>query len=192
MNPVDIVVAALRDAEEPQTVGQVASVTGLDNKDVDRVVWSDPARFAWQPGHRWTLCGAKARPRGHYSDDVQEARSGGLSSNAPSELRAITLASGLTIRISRRPLDSDAFVTVRSAGNVLELVLNSTHELFGELPMPFRDDAGDSGYQRLVEVLLEAWALYEDSVPGGPARRATEDARLLWGRRVLEILRDSD
>ena len=42
----------------------------------------------------------------------------------------------------------------------------------------------------MLELLLEAWALYEDSIPGGSSRRAAEDIRLLWGRRATELLRD--
>jgi hypothetical protein len=87
-------------------------------------------------------------------------------------------------------MDSDAFFTVRSSGNSVELILNSTHELFDTLPFPF--DENDAGPMSLVEVLLSAWALYEDAVPGGSMRRALEDVRLLWGRRSIELLRDCD
>jgi hypothetical protein len=192
MNSVDQVVAALRSAPGPQSISEIAASTGLEPREVDRIVWGAPERFAWQPGHNWTLTSRRVRPRTHFSHDVKEARADLDTSGGLAELRAITLSSGLTIKVSRHPLDSDAFFSVRSAGNTLELVLNSTHELFGELPMPFRDDPADSPYRRLVEVLLEAWALYEDSVPGGPARRATQDTRLLWGRRALEVLRESE
>jgi hypothetical protein len=105
-------------------------------------------------------------------------------------MRAITLASGLTLRVSRRPLDTDAFFSVSSAGNTVELILNSSHEIFETHRMPF-EGGGDPG-ARLVEVLLGAWALYEDGVPGGgQMRRSLEDLRLLWGRRVIELLRES-
>lgn len=192
MNDLETVEAALHEVEGPLTIQELAGVTGLQARDVDRVVWGSPDRFAWQPGHRWSLTARKSRPAARFSKDIQEARTGATLGAASGELRAITLSSGLTIKVSRRPLDSDAFFSVRSAGNLLELILNSTHEIFGELPMPFRDDVPDGGSQRLLEVLLQAWALYEDSIPGGPARRATQDARLLWGRRALEILRDSE
>lgn len=188
----EIVAEALRQRSDPQSVKQLAEATGLDPREIDRIVWGSPERFLWQPGHKWTLAGTKVRPPKYFSRDVREARLEEGSANAATDLRAITLANGLLLKVTRSPLDSDAFFSVRSAGNTLELVLNSTHELFGELPMPFRDDSSGSPYQRLVEVLLEAWALYEDSVPGGPARRATQDMRLLWGRRTIEILRDSE
>ena len=102
------------------------------------------------------------------------------------------MAGGLSVRVSKRPLDSDAMFTVRSRGNVVELTLNSTHEIFVAFEMPFERHAGQTNGAGLIEVLLAAWALYEDSVPGGPSRRAVEDIRLLWGRRALEVLRDSE
>ncbi|MBZ4611368.1 MULTISPECIES: hypothetical protein [Mycobacterium avium complex (MAC)] len=89
-------------------------------------------------------------------------------------------------------MDSDAFFTVRSAGNTITLTLNSTHELFIDMPTPFEDNEDDSPYKRLCELLLSAWVLYEDSLPGGSVKRAAEDARLLWGRRAIEMLRETD
>jgi hypothetical protein len=113
-----------------------------------------------------------------------------MSTATPKELRAFTMSSGLTVSVNRRPLDSDAFFSVRSAGNKVTLTLNSTHELFADLPLPFEEGVKDEGFKELCEILLSAWALYEDSLPGGSAKRATEDARLLWGRRAIEVLRD--
>jgi hypothetical protein len=104
-------------------------------------------------------------------------------------MRAKTLASGVVLKVSRQPLDTHAFFSVKSAGNEIELILNSVHELFSEHPMPFEEDAAGAHYKRLVELLLESWAIYEDSIPGS-SRRAAEDIRLLWGRRATELLRD--
>jgi hypothetical protein len=71
------------------------------------------------------------------------------------------------------------------------LTLNSMHELFSNRPMPFENSHDDSPYKELCEILFAAWALYEDGLPGGSTKRATEDARLLWGRRTIEMLRES-
>lgn len=185
--------ATLAAAEAPLTVGEIADRLGLTAHDIDRVIWGEPERFVWQPGHRWALGAEKARPAavtGGAAD--QDARDGPLAPRGAVQLRATTLASGVTLRVSRRPLDTHAVFTVKSAGNVVELILNSGHELFAELPLPFDDDSQEGDYRALAEVLLEAWALYEDSVPGGPARRSAEDTRLLWGRRIIELIRDSN
>jgi hypothetical protein len=192
LSPDDIA-EALNSAGTPLTVAEIASALDVSAHDVDRVIWDEPDRFVWQPGHRWSLGSEKPRPaiEGGHTGHV-EARQGPLVPRDPIELRATTLESGVTIRVTRRALDSHALFTVKSAGNVIELVLNSGHEVFAELPMPFSDEGSTIGHQRLVEILLEAWALYEDSVPGGPSRRAAEDIRLLWGRRILELLRSGD
>ena len=182
----------LRSSERSLTIQEMAAPLGVSAHDVDRVVWSRPDRFVWQPGHRWALGIEKARPRADRADMQQpDARTAPLGARGSTQLRALTLASGVVLTVSRRPLDTHAFFMVKSKGNVVELVLNSAHELFSELPMPFTADDDGEGFKQLTEVLLEAWALYEDSTPTGPSRRASEDIRFLWGRRTAELLRES-
>jgi hypothetical protein len=191
MGTLDDIVRILRDSPAPLTVAEIASDAGSDTRACDAVLWDNPEYFVWQPGHRWTL----ARTRSHVSrgdlPEVVDARSADASGVNQSQLRALTLSNGLTIAVDRRPLDSDAFFAVRSIGNRIALTLNSSHEVFTELPSPFEGTLEDSPYKTLCEVLLSAWALYEDGIPEGPARRGAQDARLLWGRRVLEMLRES-
>lgn len=184
----------LAGVDEPLTVGEIASRLGQqDARECDALLWQNPDRFVWQPGHKWALASAKSRTSRPDGGTPQDARSNMLSGKAPRDLRALTLSSGLTIAVNRRPIDSDAFFSVRSAGNTVTLTLNSTHELFSAKPMPFETGPnGEAGYKALCEILLSAWALYEDGLPGGSAKRATEDARLLWGRRAIEMLREED
>lgn len=192
MVAVDDIVRVLENADKPLTVSEIAAAAGGDNREIDAILWQAPDRFVWQPGHRWTVANPKLRTLHDNITDVPDARSNLLSSNISRELRAVTLSNGLTINVNRRPLDSDALFTVRSAGNAITLTLNSMHELFSVLPMPFESGTSDAGYKELCEILLSAWALYEDSLPGGSTKRATEDARLLWGRRAIEMLRERD
>lgn len=192
MVDVDAIWRTLSEAREPLTLPEIASrLKELDTRACDALLWGNPDKFVWQPGHRWTLASSKARSTIGDGTTAEGAPSNTLSGRAPRELRALTLSSGLTIAVNRRPIDSDAFFSVRSAGNTITLTLNSTHELFSEMPMPFEVGAGnDIGYKEFCEILLSAWALYEDGLPGGSAKRATEDARLLWGRRAIEMLRE--
>lgn len=180
----------LREAGEPLSVAEIAERAGCDVRECDAILWQAPDQFVWQPGRKWTLAKVKHRgPRGDRAD-APDTRSNLMSAAGPTELRAFTLSSGITVSVNRRPLDSDAFFTVRSAGNTLTLTLNSTHELFEDLPLPFESDTRDHGFKDLCELLITAWALYEDGLPGGSARRGTEDARLLWGRRAIEVFRE--
>jgi len=183
---------ALREAAEPLTVGDIASRVGGEIRECDAILWQDPEQFVWQPGQRWTVADAKRRVSHAGKIDAPDTRSNMMSAAEPKELRAYTMSSGLTIAVNRRPLDSDAFFTVQSAGNTVTVTLNSTHELYADLPVPFETQAREAGYKELCEILISAWALYEDGLPGGSAKRGTEDARLLWGRRAIEVLRDRE
>lgn len=190
MSLLEEITEILRESSEPLAVGDIAVRTRADVRACDAILWQHPDEFLWQPGHRWTVATAKHRVSRDDHVDAPDITLNMMSAGEPKELRAFTMSSGLVVSVNRRPLDSDAFFSVRSAGNTLTLTLNSTHELFAELPLPFDPDEPGEGYKRLCEVLIAGWALYEDGLPGGAAKRAMEDARLLWGRRVIEVLRD--
>jgi hypothetical protein len=169
----------------PLTVRELAVGLGVEADEIAEVVWNAPERFSWQPGGRWTLAVAKATVLPSVERDQDDARRALLSPQDGVELRAITLSSGTVLRVIRRPLDSAALFSVVAVGADLELILNSAHEAFEHLPLPFEQAAGD--FRHLVELLLTAWAAFEGECPA-PARRGLEDARLLWGRKVAELI----
>lgn len=175
----------LASSPSPLTVREIAEKVDIAADVVAEVVWGAPERFSWQPGGRWTLSAPKSTVLPAVEPDHQDARSAVLAPQDGVELRAIVLASGTVLRVVKRPLDSAALFTVKAAGSDLELVLNSAHEAFARLPVPFEGESGD--YKRLAELLLTAWAVYEGECPTA-ARRGLEDARLLWGRKLLELL----
>lgn len=176
----------LTSASAPLTVQEIAERIGSSPVEIAEVVWASPQSFAWQPGGRWTLAVPKAVAPPIVETDHDDARPAVLSPQEGVELRAIRLASGAVLRVTSRPVDNSALFSVKAAGNDLELVFNSSHEAFAQLPVPF-DDSDDGDYKRLVELLLAAWALHEWECPG-VTRRGLEDARLLWGRKLLELL----
>ena len=186
-------VASALAGAEPLTIAQLAGVTGLHEREIDAILWNEPGRFVWQPGHRWSLKAVKSRRVTKTGDpkSVVDSRPELLASKPAKDLGAITLSSGLTLRMSRRALDSDAFFSVRSSGNVVELILNSTHEAFDRLPTPFDQvSADDASYKELAEMMLAAWALHEDAATGTAAKRSLEDVRHFWGRRLVEVMRE--
>ncbi|QZY29685.1 hypothetical protein [Nocardioides coralli] len=175
------------------TVPQLAAATGLAEREVDALLWGSPQSFVWQPGHKWGLKSSKRRPGSVDSAKVEvvDSKSELLAAKPAKDLGARTLSNGLTIQFRRRALDTDAFFAVKSSGNTIELTLNSTHEIFDYLPIPYDDDDSDhSPYRELVETLLSAWALHEDGASTPSARRQLVDDRLFWGRRAIEILRE--
>jgi hypothetical protein len=171
---------------------EIAEALDAPLEEVDQAIWAQPDRFAWQPGHRWVLATAKASPSLGAQQGHADSRGRPLVPREPVELRAITLESGAVLKVGRRALDTSALFSVRSQGTEVQLTFNSAHELFAEFPMPFEEPGGPAaGYKALLEILLEAWALHEDSLPPGTAKRALEDARLMWGRRALELIEQS-
>ena len=178
---------ALAASPGPLTVKEIAGRLGVRPDEVAEAVWGEPQRFSWQPGGRWTRAVAKAGPPpGPRADGQEDARPAVIAPQGGTELRAMKLAGGATMRVTAQPLDSASFFTVRSEGSDLQLVLNSSHEVFADMPMPFADDDGGT-FGTLAEILLAAWAVHEAEAPAA-AKRELEDARLLWGRRLLDLL----
>jgi hypothetical protein len=177
---------ALASASAPLTVHEIAEKVGFAPDEIAEVVWGLPQSFSWQPGGRWTLAVPKAMAPPMGESGHEDARSAVLSPQQGVELRAIRLESGNVLRVTRRPLDGTALFSVKALGSDLELVLNASHEAFARLPVPF-DDEDEGDYKHLVELLLAAWAIYEGECPSA-AKRSLEDARLFWGRRLIELL----
>jgi len=178
-------------AETPLTLGEIAEGLEAPISDVDHCLWTQPDRFIWQPGHRWTLAENKAPffEEAALDGDIGESRSG--EAEGSRELKATTLANGLEFRVLAEPSDSQAFFTIRAGGAVLTLVVNSSHELFTDFPMPFADDDRPWGARALLELLLESWALHEAASSTGD-KRQLEETRMLWGRRAVELLEDGE
>lgn len=180
------IASALAASETPLTVREIAQSLGLPPNEVAEIVWGHPEEFSWQPGGRWSVSAPKTVARPQITADQDDTRTAVLSPHPGVELRAIRLTSGAILRVVHQPLDSGAFFTVRSEGADLQLIFNSIHEVFEDLPMPFEHEESRN-YKRLVELVLAAWAVHEADAPTS-SRRSLEDARLFWGRRLLELL----
>jgi hypothetical protein len=184
----EAITTVLRTTGRPLLVSDIASAASMDEVDVDRILWSDPDRFLWQPGHKWTINAGRARPTHDQPKVETDTRVRPLAQAPPKQLRALTLSNGVSLKVTKYPTDSDAPFSVRSAGDSIELQLNTAHELFRKLPVPFDDNDDEPGYKRLAEVLLAAWVVYEDSIPGDLERRSATDARHMWGRSTIDAL----
>lgn len=180
------IVEVLASSATPLTVREIAQRLDVPPSEVAEIVWAATQNFSWQPGGRWSLATPKATVRPPVEPGNDDARVAVLSPQDGVELRAIRLAGGATLRVIRRPLDTAALFTVKAMGSDLQLILNSSHEMFEKLPMPFEAD-GEGDYKTVVELLLAAWAVHEAEAPAA-AQRGLEDARLFWGRRLLDLL----
>lgn len=190
MTSSDQILEVLRGAGRPLSPEQIASELDVSVADIDEILWSDTDRFQWQPGHLWSIGKEKTRtpdaPRNLVPSDV---RGGTRKGRDTVELRAIVLDDGTRLRISKRPLDGEALFSSRRHGADLEIVMNSAHDVFDSHEIPFANDEEKGSSGDLLELFIEAWALFEDSMDGTQAKRTIEDARRLIGRRMGDLTR---
>ena len=193
MATLDDIVRILRQSPTPLSIADIVKECGGDIRACDAILWGNPEQFVWQPGNKWAVARTRSHGPRETKPETPDARSAEATNSPGSgQLRALTLSNGLTVSVDRRPLDSDAFFSVRTVGSRIVLTLNSSHELFEAYPMPFAEEGKDLSYKELCELMVSAWALYEDGLPEGSSRRAAQDARFLWGRRAVEMLRESN
>lgn len=92
-----------------------------------------------------------------------------------------------------------AFFDTSAKSRTIQVRLNQDHPLFaslGPLLEPINGASCEEIRQRLqqarqmVELLLAAWAKYENDLPRGPRKFRAEEARLEWGRNARMLLID--
>ncbi len=190
MTSGDQIAQLLEKADEPMSDEAIASFLKVSVEEVDQVLWSDPHRFHWHAGGLWALAKEKAKPPLEPVDsrpvDVRTVE--GRLKEGKVELRAIVLDDGTSLKVSKKPLDGEVLFIPRRFGSELEIVINSAHDALGSHPVPFAEEKEGSAGE-LLELLIEAWALVEDSMEGTQAKRGLEDARSLMGRRMGELAR---
>lgn len=90
-----------------------------------------------------------------------------------------------------------AFFDTSVKGRTIEVVLNRNHPLFVVLDALLDPMDGSTceeteqrllHAQRLIELLLAAWAKYENDLPDGPRKFRAEESRVEWGRHVRQLL----
>ena len=189
MTSGDQVAQILEMADEPMSDEAIASQLKVPVEEVDQILWSDPHRFHWQPGDRWAVAREKAKaPLEPINSDPVDVSTSANGLKGKVELRAIVLDDGTSLKVSKKPLDGEVLFIPRRLGSELEIVINSAHDALGSHPVPFAEEKEGSAGE-LLELLIEAWALVEDSMEGTPAKRGLEDARSLMGRRMGELAR---
>jgi hypothetical protein len=186
---VDAVTKFVSAHGRPVSSPEIADAVGLPFEEVDAVLWNRPDLFAWQPGHRWCIYTGKQAVGPPETDEHPAAVSGSFRPTHETSLQAVTLESGTRLTIKKSRLDTPASFSVRTLGKDIELVLNVDHPVFDRLPLPFADpEDSDHSYRRLVEVMLEAWAIYEDGLVADTDRRAARDVRQGWGQALADAL----
>ncbi len=134
-------------------------------------------------------------------DEIADALvNAGASQETATTLAAQTVSRNLKYTFIKSNINSPAFFDVQSRGGAIIISLNVEHPAYGHLIELLQDDVdvieGELIRDRLVkvreglELLLMAWARYEDEQPDGSRRTKAQEARWDWGRVAREFLID--
>lgn len=119
------------------------------------------------------------------------------------ELAAQTVGRSLKFTFINSILSgSPAFFDVQSRGGSVIVALNTTHPAYKHLVEVLQKEVTTASVEELqerlalardgLELLLFAWARYEDEQPDGPRRTRAQEARYDWGRVAREFLEDEE
>jgi hypothetical protein len=133
---------------------------------------------------------------------TEELEREGFDSGKATELAAETIDGGLKYRMDTDALEAGAFFSVQSRGGVLLVTLNSEHPAYELLlgakdPSDLPDDPEQlksklQSAQEGLEMMLFAWARYEDEQMSSEKRRQAQNIRHDWGRMAEGFLEVRD
>lgn len=124
----------------------------------------------------------------------------GATTEAAKTLAARTVEKNLKYTFVKSNLSSPAFFDVQSRGGAIIISLNVEHPAYNHLIELLQDDIDEVTESILrsrllkaregLELLLMAWARYEDEQPDGQRRTKAQEARWDWGRMARDFLVD--
>lgn len=145
---------------------------------------------------------AQQPPAQREQEIVEELVERGATQKQAEELAAQTVGRGLKYTVVKADLNSPAFFDVKSRGGAIIISLNIGHPAYNHLVELLQEDVNEVNETELqtrlvsaregLELLLMAWARYEDEQPDGPRRIKAQEARWDWGRMAREFLMDED
>ena len=133
------------------------------------------------------------------SEILTELKNQGITNENAEELAASTVGRGFKYIFAKASLDTPAFFNVTSRGGVIIVTLNTNHPAYSHLVETLeRNEDGDEDAlkERLatardgLQLLLMAWARYEDEQPTTKSRDIIKDARWDWGRVASQFLEE--
>ncbi|MGI6035981.1 MAG: ATP-binding protein [Limnochordia bacterium] len=124
----------------------------------------------------------------------------GIDETTAQHLAANTISNNLKYLFIERPVETDAFFTVRPRGGAINIVLNTRHPAYDNLVEVISNDTTDCGPEELsqrlskasrgLKLLLMAWARFEDEVIA-ERKELAEEFRADWGRVAKYFLREN-
>ena len=124
----------------------------------------------------------------------------GLTENQATEIADITIDNNFKYTwIKAHLFDNDAFFSVKSKGGSLIVTLNMDHPAYDNLVEVLEKNVDEADVETLrnrliraldgLELLLMAWARYEDELPPGELKQTASKARRDWGTIAAEFLK---
>lgn len=124
----------------------------------------------------------------------------GATKETATTLAARMVKQNLKYTFVKSSLSSPAFFDVQSRGGAIIIPLNIDHPAYNHLIELLQDDINEVDENVLrnrflkaregLELLLMAWARYEDEQPDGQRRTKAQEARWDWGRMARDFLVD--
>ncbi len=141
-------------------------------------------------------------PEERIEEIKQELINQGAMETVAQQLAAQTVGRGLKYQINEANISSPAFFDVKSRGGTVIITLNTDHPAYTHLIEILEKDPENISESELrsrlnrardgLELLLMAWARYEDEEPSGKRRDAVQQARWDWGRYARQFLDDNE
>jgi len=126
----------------------------------------------------------------------------GATPEQAQHLAAQTVNRGLKYTLTKSSLSSPAFFDVRSRGGSMIVSLNVDHPAYKhslEILQQELDSLDESNLKESIanarkglELLLFAWARYEDEQPDGKRRLQAQEVRWDWGRMARDFLDEAE
>ena len=164
---------------------------------------TEAVRRRQEEGHKGKSDVDESKDSGERKAELtEELEREGFDTEKATELAAETIDSGLKYRMDAGALEAGAFFSVQSRGGVLLVTLNSEHPAYELLlgakePSDLPDDpeqlkARLQSAQEGLEMMLFAWARYEDEQMNAEKRRQAQNIRHDWGRMAEGFLEVRD
>ncbi len=151
--------------------------------------------------------GASDKEQGMSEEDkidaiTEELELQGVSKGQATQMAEHTVRRKLKYQFVKGALSGPAFFDVKSRGGAIIIALNIEHPAYSHLVELLEDSIlgldADNLAQRLMkakeglELLIMAWARFEDEQPPGPRLNAVQAARWDWGRMAKDFLHDTE
>ena len=160
---------------------------------------TEAVRKRQEEGHRGRSDEDEQKPPEERTAQLAEQLvNAGHSEEEAKRLAAETIDKGLKYRIEPGALEGGSFFSVQSRGGVLLVTLNTDHPaydlLLGAQSPDNLPDEAEMLKKRLLasqaglEMMLFAWARYEDEQTSAELRRQAQNVRYDWGRMAESFL----